>query len=1211
MVTKVSGLVLGNAQVHYNHLNSDVFGPAAGLVVEGNTQLVVTTSGDLSGGGTITLGSGGAVNISYNEPTDVSHFNNDASYIASGDAISLLLNDAGYVVTGSNVSVFNNDAAYVASGDNISVFNNDLDFVSNGENISVFVNDLGYLTSFTETDPVFVASPAYGITGVNITNWNTAYNWGNHALVGYLTSFTETDPVFVASPAYGITGVNITNWNTAYNWGNHALSGYVTNISGFDTGDLSEGTNLYFTNERVDDRVADLLVAGNNTSIVYDDNAGTITVSTDIGGGYDLSNNTTDDLSEGATNLYYTDARVQAAITGGTGVQISNGVVSIGQDVATTADVTFDNITATTIENIDYMKFDITSGAPSFSEGILFYDNVNKTLAIYNQEPDVTMQIGQEQWIRVYNNSGSTIDNGVPVYISGAGGSGLPTVAVADASTYLSSQSIGLATHSIEDLTYGYVTVSGVVRDIDTSGLTAGQRVHIGVTPGSLVTSAPTYPYYPHEIGICIVSDSTAGSILVAVQAQVFEELRTTGDTRLGGDLFVSGDFTVLGSQTISSVNNLSISNNFMYLNSGDSIGASNTNFTGTGLDDAIFTGHFTGTSTETFYVRIDSIGATDTFEWSLDNFASTESTGVPITGEPQMLQNSIYIDFNAITGHTLGDAWDGIANVSNIDIGLVGNRNTGSSGIGYTHVGLFYDVTDQKWKLFDEYGLEPEGTIDVGDTSYSPATLVADTIEANVDWTYIQNKPDPIITVSLNGDVTGSGNVTLNDLTSGTINITAAVTDDSHNHVISNVDGLQTALDTKVNTSLSITAGTGLTGGGNLTTNRTISHGATSTQPSVNNSGRTYIQDVTLDAFGHVTGLVSATETVVNTDTNYYVTGMSFNTADGVLTATRQGLSNLTVGLDGRYLTVHPTTSTVTNTTNTNGIVLQSMTFDSNGHVQTRTTVDLDGRYYTETESDTRFVNVTGDTMTGTLVAPTFEGALSGNASTATKLLTARTISLSGDVTGSASFDGSSNVSIAATIAANSVALGTDTTGNYTGSVAVSGNGLGLTGVAGEGTTFTVTSNAVSTNSPNTIVFRDASGNFAANLITATSTQARYADLAEKYTVEFDHPVGTVMKVSYEDGYEADPCNSTGFPIGVVSEFPAYLMNESIDGQALALKGRVPVRVIGQVRKGEELYAYHNGCASVEFNGAQIVGIALETNENSAEKLVECVLKL
>jgi len=63
------------------------------------------------------------------------------------------------------------------------------------------------------------------------------------------------------------------------------------------------------------------------------------------------------------------------------------------------------------------------------------------------------------------------------------------------------------------------------------------------------------------------------------------------------------------------------------------------------------------------------------------------------------------------------------------------------------------------------------------------------------------------------------------------------------------------------------ITAGSGLSGGG--TGDVTLSHSDTSSQASVNGSGRTYIQDITLDTYGHVTGLATATETVTNTDTN------------------------------------------------------------------------------------------------------------------------------------------------------------------------------------------------------------------------------------------------------------------------------------------------------------------------------------------------------
>ena len=70
------------------------------------------------------------------------------------------------------------------------------------------------ITSFisTETDPIFSSSPAANITNTNISNWNSAYNWGDHSTVGYLQA----------------TNSEKANWNLAYNWGNHASAGYIT-----------------------------------------------------------------------------------------------------------------------------------------------------------------------------------------------------------------------------------------------------------------------------------------------------------------------------------------------------------------------------------------------------------------------------------------------------------------------------------------------------------------------------------------------------------------------------------------------------------------------------------------------------------------------------------------------------------------------------------------------------------------------------------------------------------------------------------------------------------------------------------------------------------------------------------------------------------------------------------------------------------------------
>ena len=105
-----------------------------------------------------------------------------------------------------------------------------------------------------------------------------------------------------------------------------------------------------------------------------------------------------------------------------------------------------------------------------------------------------------------------------------------------------------------------------------------------------------------------------------------------------------------------------------------------------------------------------------------------------------------------------------------------------------------------------------------------------------------------------------------------------------------------------------------------------------------------------------------------------------------------------------------------------------------------------------------------------------------------ATSLATARNIALTGPVTGTVSFNGTADATISTTIANDSIALGTKTTGNYAADVSVAGLGLSISGAAGEGTQYIITSGATSANTASQIVARDASGNFTAGTITATS---------------------------------------------------------------------------------------------------------------------------
>jgi len=143
------------------------------------------------------------------------------------------------------------------------------------------------------------------------------------------------------------------------------------------------------------------------------------------------------------------------------------------------------------------------------------------------------------------------------------------------------------------------------------------------------------------------------------------------------------------------------------------------------------------------------------------------------------------------------------------------------------------------------------------------------------------------------------------------------------------------------------------------------------------------------------------------------------------------------------------------------------------------------------------------------------------------------------------------------------------------------------------------------------TVAVRDATGSLAANLFEGTATAARYADLAEKYSTTEELVPGTVVAVCDHEDHEVEAAVRGAIAIGVVSTDPAVMMNSEAEGQYIGLKGRLPVRVVGAVKKGQAVYVDDNGCASTAINGGSLVGVALESNSNEDEKLVECVLKV
>jgi len=176
---------------------------------------------------------------------------------------------------------------------------------------------------------------------------------------------------------------------------------------------------------------------------------------------------------------------------------------------------------------------------PSWKEGLIFYDSSSKALAVYNDESDITLQVGQEMWVRVYNDNGVPLTNGSAVYISGStGGDSIPNAYLAQADKLQTSENVvGVATHDIETGSIGYITSFGIVNDIDTSGISEGEVAYLSPTvAGELTGDKPTPPNYAIQVGHVLKSDPFTGRLLLDVGEVKEYNIKTIRVEASGGD---------------------------------------------------------------------------------------------------------------------------------------------------------------------------------------------------------------------------------------------------------------------------------------------------------------------------------------------------------------------------------------------------------------------------------------------------------------------------------------------------------------------------------------------------------------------------------------------------------------------------------------------------------------------------------------------------
>ena len=138
--------------------------------------------------------------------------------------------------------------------------------------------------------------------------------------------------------------------------------------------------------------------------------------------------------------------------------------------------------------------------------------------------------------------------------------------------------------------------------------------------------------------------------------------------------------------------------------------------------------------------------------------------------------------------------------------------------------------------------------------------------------------------------------------------------------------------------------------------------------------------------------------------------------------------------------------------------------------------------------------------------------------------------------------------------------------------------------------------------------------GSILATFFSGTATAANYADLAEKYLPDADYEVGTVVMIGGEKEVTIATLYGTETVAGIVSTKPAYMLNSEAGTDEthpyIALKGRVPCKVIGAVKKGQRLVASNNGHAVAAVPHANdVFAMALESSAETGSKIIEVLV--
>ena len=146
-----------------------------------------------------------------------------------------------------------------------------------------------------------------------------------------------------------------------------------------------------------------------------------------------------------------------------------------------------------------------------------------------------------------------------------------------------------------------------------------------------------------------------------------------------------------------------------------------------------------------------------------------------------------------------------------------------------------------------------------------------------------------------------------------------------------------------------------------------------------------------------------------------------------------------------------------------------------------------------------------------------------------------------------------------------------------------------------------------------NTIPVRDASADLFANVFQGVALSSKYADVAEKYIGDANYDEGTVVVFGGDEEITVTTTYADTRVAGAISLYPGYIINSHSEGQSVALRGKVPVKVMGIVKKGDLLVtaelAGFEVVATGEFSANAVFAKSLANKDDSGPGTVVAVI--